>query len=520
MEFSIPLSKYMLEYCTESVNNHLNLYRISDKSTGISVSTLTNGGLTEQRAAFIAMSMAKFSRSAASFEDAALDIVDGSASMEKIAIGYGHASVAGMAHINMQIEEVSIFDTLDFFYSNLLIDGQERSTRYQNFDRFISIPSIIGNNKIRSKYKEIVKRQLSFYAEMYQPTYDALKDLFPSASASTLNIRTLDCTRYLLPLATKSSFGAALSARSLSRYISHLGSKLDPISTRLTALLTELFTTEDENTYKSECSFLIRHTNPASSLVPLINFLSTLDKKCRRVIPEAEPRVYGCSNYGLDHLMKLIDPSYLEPYELSADEEYKLGQFLAGQYDHHNECPPFLRDSFISVYGYADIGSIKDLNRHRSINKLVPFLHQESNMASEILDRPVNRRFFISPYLTYNKSMNDLAERYTSFLIEIYKEIESWYKMAVPEIGIYSDLYVKRLVPQAHATSFVYGGSYNDFNYLSTLRTKHGGHIQYRMLAYDMVKELAEVYPVYKSLLLDKLQEPDPTNEEQFKGRS
>lgn len=508
----------MLEHCTISVNKELDLYRIFDKSTGLSISTVCTGGLTKQKEASLAMGLAKFSRSSESFENNLGQVFDGSASLEKIAIGYGHTSVAGMVHTNLEIEDVSILDSMNFFYNNSLIDGQERSTRYQNFDRFISVPSNIGSNSLRNKYKDIVKSLLSFYKEMYEPTYKELSKVFSSASEDALKRRTLDCTRYLLPLATKTSFGAVLSARAISKYISDLGAQIDPVSTRLRVLLEELFTIENDS-YRSECSFLLRHTEPSLPLSPLLEVLKSIKHYQKSYQPDTEPSVSASVNYGMEHVLKLIDSSLLMPHQLSAFNEEIIGRVLA-KYDCHNEAPHFLREGLFSVYGFLDIGSIKDLNRHRSLSKLIPFLHQETCMDVELVKRDLNNRFFIPLYFIHNKDLLPLGEDYTSFLKDTYKKIEDWYLDATKEIGVYADLYAKRMVPQAHATTFVYSGGYNDFNYLATLRTKLGGHIQYRTSCYEMIKALVDADLCFFKPLLDSIDRPDPCNETEFKGRS
>lgn len=504
----------MLDYCNEIVNPEKGIYRIEDKSTGISVGTMLSSSMTNQRPAAIGMSLAKFSRSDESFLDNA--VLDGSEALEKIAVGYGHTSVAGMAHINFHVENVSIFDSMDFFYSNLLIDGQERSTRYQSFDNFISIPSNIGSKRIRNEYKKIVKKELSNYRDMYEVTYEYLKRAFPSAKEATLKVRTLDCTRYLIPLAAKTSFGAVLSARSLANYISNLKTNINPLSARLSNLLLELFTADNEN-YRSECSFLLRHLEPSLRPINLIKELSYISRGTKSC-PGPEPSVNGWSNSNFEHLLKLINPSYINPVELSIEEERSIGNSLPN-FNHHNEAPHWLRSGAVSVYGFLDLGSIKDLNRHRSLSRLVPFFHEETNMSHEILDRPLSRRFFLCPYLTYIKELEELSNLYYNSLSSTYKAIESWYLEARKEIGVYADIYVKRLVPQAHATTYVYSGGYNDFSYMCSLRTKPGGHIQYRMISYDISKELQSYSPIFEPLF-NSLTQPDPCNEKEFKDRS
>lgn len=512
-----------MNYCESNFNQALGSYSLEDRSTGIKVGTLTHGNLTEQRSSLIGMALAKFSRSNKPFIDNVAEIHDSSAAMERVAVGYGHSSVADMAQVNFHAEDVSILDSLLFFYENVLIAGQERSTRYQDFDRFIAVPSTIGSNSLRNEYKNIVRKQLSDYNEAYEVTFQALKAAYPNASESIVRARTLDCTRYLIPLATKTSFGCVTSARSLAHCISGMKTSLDPVQTRISDLLMDLFIHEDD-IYRSECSFLLRHTDSSESIKPILSVLEEVDLiTLERSIPGAEPHVEAMEDpfsIGHAHLVKLLDSSILNQVPLDEHTEAALANVLC-KYDHHSQAPSFLKEGFLNLYGFADIGSIKDLNRHRSLHKLVPFLHESTSLMPELVDRPLNRRYFICPYLNHNSKLMDLSDYYCGLLNKTYKAIENWYVTARGSIGIYADLYGKRLVPHAHATTYVYSGSYPELSYMFNLRTRPGGHIQYRMLTYQMLETLCNSsYGHMFKPLKAKIKAPSPLCEEEFIDRS
>ena len=63
-------------------------------------------------------------------------------------------------------------------------------------------------------------------------------------------------------------------------------------------------------------------------------------------------------------------------------------------------------------------------------------------------------------------------------------------------------------------------GDPKQFNYLTHLRTRNGGHINYRLLAWDANKMIAESDSFLSGMKLDSKKLPDPRSREQFFDRS
>src|SRR3989338_9463382 len=84
----------------------------------------------------LAYAMAMYSRSSLSIKESILKITNEKAAgfFDKTYFGYGHKSIADNAHIPLAIENVSEIVAFEL-EDEQLWDGQERSTRYQNFDR-------------------------------------------------------------------------------------------------------------------------------------------------------------------------------------------------------------------------------------------------------------------------------------------------------------------------------------------------------------------------------------------------
>src|SRR5206468_5939135 len=83
-----------------------------------------------------AYAMAKYSRSALSMKESLKEISEQKAEqfLNTFYFQYGHRSIADLAHIPMAIERLSILAAITLVDEQRW-DGQERSTRYQNFKK-------------------------------------------------------------------------------------------------------------------------------------------------------------------------------------------------------------------------------------------------------------------------------------------------------------------------------------------------------------------------------------------------
>ena len=80
--------------------------------------------------------MAKYSRSALSMRESLKEISEQKAEqfLNTFYFQYGHRSIADLAHIPLAIERLSILAAIALVDEQRW-DGQERSTRYQNFKK-------------------------------------------------------------------------------------------------------------------------------------------------------------------------------------------------------------------------------------------------------------------------------------------------------------------------------------------------------------------------------------------------
>jgi thymidylate synthase ThyX len=107
-------------------------------------------------------------------------------------------------------------------------DGQERSTRYQDFRRSGWYTPELSKGA-RKTYVAAIEALFHAYDELGAGMFEALKraipqpeEMKPESYARTLKARAFDAARYLLPLATNTSLGQIVNARTLESQVSRL----------------------------------------------------------------------------------------------------------------------------------------------------------------------------------------------------------------------------------------------------------------------------------------------------------
>src|SRR6202023_3975401 len=153
---------------------------------------------------------------------------------------YGHRSIADLAHIVLAVERLSILAAIALA-DEPRWDGQERSTRYQDFKKSgYFTPDFGGDEQACMLSRETVGFLFAEYEALSAHMTQHLISITPKpadmkqeAYERTLKARAFDITRYLLPLATNTSLGEIVNARTLETQGSHLPPHTQPQARRL-----------------------------------------------------------------------------------------------------------------------------------------------------------------------------------------------------------------------------------------------------------------------------------------------
>src|SRR5499426_2667246 len=128
-----------------------------------------------------AYAMAKYSRSALSMKESLKEISQQKAEkfLNTFYFQYGHRSIADLAHIALAIERLSILAAIEVADEQRW-DGQERSTRYQDFQKSGYYTPDFGNDaKAQTLYSEAVDHLFAEYQKSSETMFRYLADITP-----------------------------------------------------------------------------------------------------------------------------------------------------------------------------------------------------------------------------------------------------------------------------------------------------------------------------------------------------
>src|SRR5579863_1070730 len=179
----------------------------------------------------LAYAMAKYSRSALSMKESLKEISSQRAEqfLNTFYFQYGHRSIADLAHVAFAVERLSLLAAI-VLVDEQRWDGQERSTRYQNFLKSgWYFPDFGEDSPSAELYANTVRGLFAAYDRTSSAILDALRNRVPRPETMkpetwerTLRARAFDYARYLLPLATNTSLGQIVNARTLETQVSRL----------------------------------------------------------------------------------------------------------------------------------------------------------------------------------------------------------------------------------------------------------------------------------------------------------
>src|SRR5208282_4743668 len=177
-----------------------------------------------------AYALAKYSRSSLSLKQSLAELNEQKAEkfLSTFYFQYGHRSIADLAHIAMAMERLSLL-AATLVVDETRWDGQERSTRYQDFKKSGHYVPGFSDPADLLLYEETIEFLFSEYRKFSELLFQYLVGKTPKpaemaqeAYERTLRARAFDLSRYLLPLATNTSLGQIVNARTLETQVSRL----------------------------------------------------------------------------------------------------------------------------------------------------------------------------------------------------------------------------------------------------------------------------------------------------------
>jgi hypothetical protein len=529
---------------------------VTDTRTGYTVRTaLPNSG--KQTASIMAFAGARFSRSALSAEELFQEIRQaGSNANEKLANifrNYGHSSVADMAQLFAYIEQIPDHYSTIFFNETSVGGGQQRSTRYQDFgnSKPLGLDSLgIDSNsedyaKINQNLLELQKYSLDKYkywqnklTTEYIKVYEIDKN--NKSETGALTARVFDSTRYFLPsgLMNKTSLAYITSAREWARLISVFKASNEYNLVCLAEQLEILFAPDESVAeklkYTPEAPDLIRHTEADEitnknlhilqqyleehlKITQVLEFSKTIT--CHKVKADLLTMSLSVgSKILLQHILTIYPNVSIQSIiqfidNLNIEQKSYISKILFKDFNHHKQMGNLFRVNTHSFVLTCSNSELRDLNRHRAWGRYIPALN--TNKYKEIL----YTGYTLPLYLTKNPALKEIRQEFEQDLQEYYKKLQNFIDMSSEYEWFPQYIYVQ-LLPFAHIFTSFFHASPKEISYMTQLRVRPGGHINYRQLAYDIAKLGANSESLLQAMIPEHIVKPDACSREEFIDRS
>jgi thymidylate synthase ThyX len=474
----------------------------------------------------LAYAMAKYSRSALSMKESLREISSQRAEqfLNTFYFQYGHRSIADLAHVAFAIERLSLLAAI-ILVDEQRWDGQERSTRYQNFRKSgWYLPDFSTSPASRIVFTEAVEALFAEYHSSTETVLDWLKRQTPrpaemkeEAYNRTLKARAFDVSRYLLPLATNTSLGQIVNARTLETQISRLlsdphaevrqlgerlrdaaaGSSWNVQGDAMSKLQHDI-TARDPVLGADAEALLTREVRIAPTLVKYaapndylratrIELAQAAAELMKNAPIETQPGpvdlvedqpleidlattlLYGASHYSYRQIAA----------QVASLEEARRNEIIALGARHRGRHDELLRE-FSAGQGLRfdilmDIGGFRDMHRHRRcIQILQPFTHVHGYEVPEGLAEA------------------GLLPQYNAAMTQAHEAFVHVEQHGMPDQAAY-------VLPLGTRTRALFKMDFAEALYIAELRSAPAGHFSYRRVAWEMYRAVARRHPALAS---------------------
>ena len=480
----------------------------------------------------LAYAMAKYSRSSLTLKASLKEISAQRAEqfLNTFYFAYGHRSIADLAHIPFAIERLSLLAAIALVDEQRW-DGQERSTRYQDFRKSGWYTPALGDQA--EFYKMAISELFGGYDAVSQGMQEALKRVIPKpeemkqdAYERTLKARAFDVARYLLPLATNTSLGQIVNARTLETQISRLltsdfaeirllGDKLKAAASEpawnvqhdaAQSLMEELEAASGRRDARVE-EMLLRPVKAAPTLVKYA-VPNDYQRETKKLLTQAAAELMGDAAIAPASVVDLLDGDEPIEVELATSLLYpnchfsyrqlreqvsgldgaRVSEIIALGTQHRGRHDELLRAYHVGAKLkfdiLMDIGGFRDMHRHRRCTQLlqeftelhgfeIPDAPGQPTLAEAGLESLYNAEMHKAyvAYKTLANSGTEEAAQSAQYCLPLGTRCRSLFKMDFAEAL-----------------------------YIAELRSGIAGHYSYRRVAWEMYEAIERQYPNLSSL--------------------
>jgi len=490
----------------------------------------------------LAYAMAKYSRSALTLKQSLREISAQRAEqfLNTFYFQYGHRSIADLAHIPFAIERLSLLAAIALVDEQRW-DGQERSTRYQDFRKSgWYTPQLDGQTGTQTEaYTAAIKALFAAYDQFSTGMLTALKaaipcpeEMKPDAYERTLKARAFDVARYLLPLSTNTSLGQIVNARTLETQVSRLltsefaeirtlGEKLrnaasEPAWNVQHESIRHFVLDLDDPTAREANDLLLRPVKTAPTLVKYA-VANDYQRESRFVLAQAAEElmkaacihpapvvdlIEGNEPLEIELATSLLYPHCHYPYRQLRDHVAALNPARIAEIIHLGTQHRGRHDELLRAFhvGAAlkfdilmDIGGFRDMHRHRR--------------CTQLLQGFTDLHGFDTPDAPGQPTLaaSGLQEGYANAMESAYKAYRTLRDSGIPEAAQSAQY----LLPLGTRCRSMFKMDFAEAVYISELRSGVAGHYSYRRVAWEMYETVKRQHPAMAGMFrIEDVNEP------------
>jgi thymidylate synthase ThyX len=473
----------------------------------------------------LAYAMAKYSRSALSMRDSLREISSQRAEqfLNTFYFQYGHRSIADLAHLAFAIERLSLLAAI-VLVDEQRWDGQERSTRYQNFRKSgWYMPDFGTDQGSAALFRENIEALFGAYNEVAEGMLESLKstitkpaEMKQEAYERTLRARALDVARYLLPLATNTSLGQIVNARTLETQVSRLlsspfaeirqlGDSLRSAATGAAwnvqgdelAKLQHEIAVLDPALGERAAALLTREVRTAPTLVKYAA-PNEYEMATRRELGQAATELLRDEPIGAAPLVDLIDGEESLEVELATTLLYGACPYSYRQIRQHVAALSEARRNEIIALGTGHRGRHDELLREFSVGKALKFdilmdiggfrdMHRHRRCIQVLQGFTSTHGFDLPEGL----KAAGLETRYTEATKSAHAAHMRLAQSSAPE----AKSSAQYLLPLGTRNRALFKMDFAEAVYISELRSQPQGHFSYRRIAWEMYEAVRKQHP-------------------------
>src|SRR4030081_212643 len=402
---------------------------------------------------------------------------------ERVLVGYGDDSVAELAGAHVAVERTSTLAAKALEDSRIGISPLEKSTRYVRFDR----PGPDGRHLFHRgpelahpEYEPAADALFAVYSGLVEPVMEAIRQRFPLEAGETdrawkaaTRAKALDLLRGLLPAGTLTHPGLVGNGRAFEYLITKMAAHELPECRRLaTDLHRELVlvipafvkralddrygrpSAERMERIRLETAKLALHGDGQTPPGPSVRLVEQ--------DPDAEKKVVAAALF--PHSNARLEEQRGEPAQV-------LEALLGDRANRRQRTPRALEHAEYTFEIVANFGAYRDLHRHR-------MLTQDRQLLGTGLG------YDVPPGLVDLGLGSQFASAVES-AAAVHSRLE---REAGPALAQY-------LVPLAFRVRWYFRANLREIYHLCELRTTPQGHPDYRWVAQEMFRRVAEVHP-------------------------